>query len=101
MVVVAGTIRIRPDRREEAVTAARELSAASLREPGCRAFRFAFDVDDDTLVHVHEEWDDEESLEAHFTTEHFAAFGAKTPDLVVGDGTFIRFVGAEPRPLMG
>src|SRR5262245_29572547 len=99
MIVVAGTVRIRPEAREAAAEAALAMIAATRREPGCRAYRFASDLADPTLIHVHEEWDSAEALERHFATPHMAEFRQKLPGLVAGPGSFMRYEIASATPM--
>ena len=39
MIVVAGTVRVRPERREEGVRLALEMAEATRAEAGCLAYR--------------------------------------------------------------
>jgi quinol monooxygenase YgiN len=91
MVVIAGSIRIRSEMREEAVRAALVMAAASQAEPGCRAYRFTADLVEPTLFYIHEEWDSEEALRAHFGTPHMATFRAALPRLMAGPAVITRF----------
>lgn len=99
MIVVAGTVRIKPEAREAATQAALAMIAATRREPGCRAYRFATDLADPTLVHVHEEWDSAEALERHFATPHMAEFRRLLPGLVAGPAAITRYEIASATPM--
>lgn len=99
MVLVTGTVRLRPGVRDAAVAAARAVAERTRDEPGCLAYRFSFDLDDPDLVGVHEEWSDDAALQAHRGTPHVAAFRAALGDLVAAPPEFTRWVGAEARPL--
>jgi quinol monooxygenase YgiN len=70
MLVVSGRFRLPPERIAEARPAMARVIAASLAEPGCRAYSYAEDVTEAGLFRVHEEWDSREALKAHFATEH-------------------------------
>jgi quinol monooxygenase YgiN len=74
MLVIAGQIRIDPARRSAAEAAALEMMQATRREPGCRAYTFSADLSDPGLIHLFEEWESKEALEAHFRAPHMAAF---------------------------
>jgi len=91
VIVVAGSVRIRPDARERAVAVALEMAAATRREPGCLAYRFSADLADPTLFYVHEEWESADALAAHFRTPHMAAFHAALPGLLAGPAAIGRF----------
>jgi quinol monooxygenase YgiN len=53
MIVIAGTVPIKPEARAEAIAVAGTWSLR--REPGCRAYRFSIDLDDPNLVCIFEE----------------------------------------------
>jgi len=91
MIVIAGSVRIRPEVREDAVRTALAMAAASQAEPGCRAYRFAGDLVDQSLFYIHEEWDSDEALQAHFATPHMATFRAALPGLVAGPAAILRY----------
>ncbi len=70
MIVVSGRFRLPVERIAEAMPHMAKVIAASLAEPGCRAYSYAEDVSEPGLFRVHEEWDSREALEAHFATAH-------------------------------
>ena len=77
MLVIAGTIRIDPTRRDDAAAAAREMMRATHAEPGNLAYVFSADLDDPGLIHLFEKWQSQEALDHHFQTPHMAAFQKK------------------------
>lgn len=85
MIVLAGTIRIAPGRRADAEPEILRVVATSRAEPGCRAYAFAYDVEDDHLVRIFEVYDDEAALAAHRASAHFAAWRAAWPVVGIGD----------------
>jgi quinol monooxygenase YgiN len=70
MILVSGRFRLPVDRIAEARQAMTRVIAASLAEPGCRAYSYAEDVTAPGLFRVHEEWDSRSALEEHFATAH-------------------------------
>jgi quinol monooxygenase YgiN len=84
MTVVAGTVRVRPEKRDEAIRVALTMARATQAESGCRTYRFYADLEDPAVFFIFEEWESEEALGAHFQTEHMAAFQAALPELVAG-----------------
>ncbi len=99
MIVVRGTARLADDVDRDAVVAVlAAMAAASESEPGCRMYRFGFDVDDAAVVHLHEEWDDEFALVAHFDTPHMATYREAVADLYDG-ATELAVFTAEERDL--
>jgi quinol monooxygenase YgiN len=99
MIVIAGTVRVRPDRRADAMAAARAMAAATLREPGCRAYRFAIDLDDPDVVHLFEEWTDGDALARHFGTPHMATFQAAIAGALAEVPAFRRYEVSSAGPL--
>jgi quinol monooxygenase YgiN len=55
MIVIAGSVAVRPDRREEAARVARTMAAATQQEPGCVTYRFSADLDDPNVLLLFEE----------------------------------------------
>jgi quinol monooxygenase YgiN len=84
MILVAGSARIRPERRDEAVRAALAMGAATRAEPGCRQYRFYADLEAPDTFFVFEEWESEDALARHFETPHLAEFQTKLAALLAG-----------------
>jgi quinol monooxygenase YgiN len=101
MIVIAGSLTIDPAQRDAAVAASTEMMAATLQEPGCRAYQFSFAMDDPAKVCIFEQWDDQAALDAHFAAPHMAAFGAKAAGFIVGRGDFTKYEIASSGPLFG
>ena len=79
MIVVVGRVRTDDERREEFLRIGRAGVAASRQDPGCLNYGLFEDADErNTFVFV-EEWEDQASLEAHFATDHIAAFMSALP----------------------
>jgi quinol monooxygenase YgiN len=72
MLIVAGTIQVEAAHRDAMFEAVAPMVAATLEEPGCRAYVFSPDVADPSLVHLYELWDDQEALDGHFASAHMA-----------------------------
>jgi quinol monooxygenase YgiN len=99
MIVVTGSVRIRPEHRESAVRAALAMSDASGREPGCRAYRFSADLADPALFYVHEEWESAEALAQHFAAPHLAEFNSQIPGFLAAPPAITRFEVSAAGPL--
>jgi len=84
MLVIAGRIRVKPERREDAARLALEVARETVKEAGCRSYRFYGDLEDPGLFFIFEEWDGPEALAQHFTTPHMARFMIEVPALVAG-----------------
>jgi quinol monooxygenase YgiN len=92
MIVVAGSVTIRHERREEAIRAALTMAEATRAEPGCLAYRFSFDLDEPDTILIFEEWESGEALDRHFQTEHMRVFRARVADLVAAPPAIKRYV---------
>jgi quinol monooxygenase YgiN len=99
MIVVAGSVRLRPEHRAAAIRAALAMAEATRQEPGCRAYRFSADLADPALFYVHEEWDSAEALVHHFATPHMAAFNSQIPAFLAAPPEITRFEVSAAGPL--
>jgi quinol monooxygenase YgiN len=76
MIVIAGWIDVEPDVRAELLDASIPFQRSTREEElGCNGYVFAPDPLDPGRVHVFEEWDSPEALEAHFQHPNFIAMG--------------------------
>lgn len=91
MLVVAGRIAVKPERREDAVRLALEVAAATRAEPGCLSYRFYADLEDPGTFFIFEEWRDQTALDGHFTTPHMATFLEHVGGLVAAPPTITRY----------
>ncbi|MEE4155461.1 MAG: putative quinol monooxygenase [Erythrobacter sp.] len=96
--LVVGTFRIRAETIEAARPEMERMIAASRAEEGCLGYNYAFDLTDETLVHVIERWRDRAALEAHFASAHLLHWRARFAELGITDRRLIALVssGAEP-----
>ena len=93
MICVIATIEVVPGRREEFLTAFRDLVPQVHEEGGCLEYGPMVDVDTnipaqgparDHAVTVVEKWESLEALEAHLMAPHMLAYRKSVGDLVVG-----------------
>ena len=98
MIVIAGSVAARPERREEAIRVARTMAAATRAEAGCVTYRFSADLDDPNTLLIFEEWESEEALARHFQTPHVAAFRQALPGLLAGVRRSSATASPRPRP---
>jgi quinol monooxygenase YgiN len=83
MLIIAGEFRMEPGTRDLFFEAVAPMVAATLEEPGCRAYAFTPDLDDGDLIRLWELWDDEDALAGHFASTHMAEWRARSDDLPV------------------
>ena len=85
MIIVAGTVRIDPNKIGLARVEMDKMIAASRAEDGCLEYGYAIDVLEPHVAHVFEVWRDLEALERHFKAPHIAAWRATWPSIGVSD----------------
>jgi quinol monooxygenase YgiN len=91
MIVIAGQIRIDPNKREKAVAMALEMMEESRKEAGCISYSFTGDLADPARFWIFEEWESADALKVHFETPHMARFQAAIGDLGVQEMTVQRY----------
>lgn len=84
MVIIAGTVSIKPEFREAAIAAMLEVVNATHPEAGCIAYDFWNDLGDANRFHIYEEWDKQASLDAHMKQAHTQKFLSLIPSYVAG-----------------
>ena len=91
MLVLAGTVKVKPEKRSEAVRAALKMAKASQAEPGCRAYAFYADLEDPNTVLIFECWESDAALQAHFQSPHMAEFNAAIAGFLAALPSFDRY----------
>lgn len=71
MICMAVTYVVRPGQEDAAIALFRQVTEASRREPGCRAYQVHRSADDARRFLLYEAWADEEALREHMNTDHF------------------------------
>ena len=91
MIIVHGNIPLKPERRDEALELARQMSEATQREDGCISYDFFIGLRDPNTLLLFQEWESMDALMGHFQTEHMKSFLDGLPDLVSGEITTRRY----------
>lgn len=91
MIVISGSLTIKPEHRDEFVAAAVAMGEASRAEDGCGDYVFTADLADANTIRVFEQWESDEALKAHFAMPHFKAFGKQLAGWVASQGSFTRY----------
>ncbi|HEY2357314.1 MAG TPA: putative quinol monooxygenase [Phenylobacterium sp.] len=97
--IIAGTVRVPPSNLAGLKPHMEAMLAASRAEDGCLEYSYAEDVAEPGLVRVFEAWRDQAALDAHFKTEHMAAWRAAWPSFGVSDRRLFAYEVASQRPL--
>ena len=92
MIAVLGSFRLPLEALGQARPLMRAVIAATLAEPGCRAYSYAEDLAEPGLFRVTEQWDSREALAAHFATPHMQAWAKQRAAL----GLFDRDISVYP-----
>ncbi|MDX8503890.1 putative quinol monooxygenase [Mesorhizobium captivum] len=85
MLLIIGTVRVPPDKLNQARPAMERMITASRAEPGCLGYSYAQDVLDPGLIHVSEAWRDRAALDVHFKSGHIAEWRASWAEQGIGD----------------
>lgn len=99
VLVIAGRIRIDPERRADAAAAAIGMQTATRAEPGCISYTFSADLAEPGLFHIFEEWESPEALATHFQAPHMASFQKAIGGLGVREMKVQRYEVASVGPL--
>ncbi|UCI21202.1 antibiotic biosynthesis monooxygenase [Mesorhizobium sp. B2-1-8] len=98
MLLIIGTIRLPPDRLDEARPVMERMVRASRAEDGCLEYSYAQDVLDPGLIRVTEAWRDRPALDAHFRSPHIADWRATWPELGIGERNLVLHEAGEAMP---
>ncbi|TJV45778.1 MAG: antibiotic biosynthesis monooxygenase [Mesorhizobium sp.] len=98
MLLIIGTIRLPPDKFEEAKSAMERMISGSRAEDGCLEYSYACDVLDAGLMRVTEVWRDRAALDAHFRSPHIADWRSSLPALGIGERNLLLYEAGEPMP---
>jgi quinol monooxygenase YgiN len=99
MIIVAGHIDIDPKNEAKVESIARTMMAETRREAGCRVYEIMRSLETPGRLHLYEEWDSLEALEAHFGTPHMQVWRQGIADLTVLDRKVARMEAGEPTAL--
>ena len=81
MIIVTGSVVVRPDALEEAVALALEHVRRSRTEPGCLLHSVHHDVEDPNRLVFFEHWADRDALDAHFAVPASLDFVTRLAEL--------------------
>ena len=99
MIVVAGTVAIKPGKRADALRVAQTMARATEAEAGCVRYRFFADLEDPLIFFLFEEWESDDALARHFHTPHMKAFQQELPALLAGRLDIRRYAVSASAPM--
>ena len=85
MIVVQGTIPVKPELRNDALQAAQEMMEASQAEPGCITYEFFVGLANPNTLMLFQEWDSVDALQDHYKSSHTEVFLRKLVDFLDGE----------------
>lgn len=91
MLIIAGSITTEPGSRDEFLGAVAPMVEATLDEPGCIEYAFTPDPRDDDRILLYELWTGQDALDAHFDSEHMAAWQERSKTLMVLDANIKKY----------
>ncbi len=101
MLVIAGWIRLDPEKHDDAVAAALPMMEATQAEAGCISYVFSADLADRGLFRLFEEWESQEALDAHFRAPHMAIFQKAMGGLGISETHIQKYQIASVGPIAG
>jgi len=82
LVIVAGKVKVKPEKEKEFIDFSESLIAPSRAETGAISYSFYKDETQDNVFIFYEEWKNQAALDYHFQTSYFKEFVKKAPDLL-------------------
>ena len=98
MIIVTGSVKARPETRDEVRRLSLEHVTRSRSEPGCLLHSVHHDVEDPNRLVFLEHWADRDALEKHFRVPASGAF-AKSLSALAAEPPTIDIYEAEPLAL--
>lgn len=74
MIVVSGTLKVKPDGVKAARAACLAVMAETRKEAGCYIYEFSQSLEEEGCFRIYEEWSDMDALKAHMKTAHMAVY---------------------------
>jgi quinol monooxygenase YgiN len=81
MIIVTGSVKARPDARDEVQRISLEHVHRSRQEPGCLLHSVQVDVEDPNRFVFVEHWADHDALKVHFRVADSGAFATRLGEL--------------------
>jgi len=88
-VIVVATLQAKPGSEDAARAILTETLEATHEESGCRTYALHVSKQDAAQFVLVERWDDQEALDAHFTTPHMAKLAGAAGDLLAVPPTIV------------
>lgn len=73
MLLIAGSIRIDPTRRDELLETAIEVARELRKQVGCTLVALSADLEDRSVLHLFQKWESQAALEANLQSQRIEA----------------------------
>jgi quinol monooxygenase YgiN len=80
--MITAKVSVKPEKVKDFIEAAKEMIEKSNKEAGCTFYQLFQDPYDNSKFIFVEEYKNQASVDTHFATDYFGAFGTKIADLV-------------------
>ena len=100
MLLFAGIVRIDPVERDEVTRAAIAVMQETRKLPGCISFVISTDLEDASVLHLFEQWESPEAVEAHLSEPRVEAFRLRLGSLGVREIAVSRYAVQSVGPLV-
>lgn len=91
MILVVGTVRLPAEKLDDARPIMKRMIEASRAETGCIDYCYSQDVLKPGIIHVKELWQDRNSLEKHFASDHINQWRSYWPELEITDRNLVLY----------
>ncbi len=91
MIIVAGTILVKPEKYTDAVAAMSVMSAETQKEHGCVTYQFYEDITTPNQFLVYEIWESTDDLKAHSKSDHMGVFRQQMGDILAAPTDIHRY----------
>ena len=99
MLLIAGSIRIDPTRREELIETAIEVVRELRKQVGCTEVALSADLEDRSLLHLCQKWESQAALSANITSPRIFAIQSQIGRLGIREMTLLKYDVATVDPL--
>lgn len=89
-IIVAGTIKMNPEKADGAAEIFKSIMIETHKEPGNIDYTFSRDLSDSGTFHIYEKWESQDALDAHLATPHMETFMTAMGDFDVKDAKALK-----------
>jgi quinol monooxygenase YgiN len=99
MLLILGSFRVDPARRDEVNAAMERMITETRAEPGCIQYAYAEDLLDPGLIHVTERWRDRDALAGHFSAPHLLEWRSDWRRLGIAERNLVLYESDDGEPI--